>query len=58
MFFMLYVRIDMYMYMYMKVKIFIGICICICKLNMDFEEWVKYVIEICMILLFYFNSLG
>lgn len=54
MFFMLYVWIDMYMYMYMKVKIFIGIC----KLNMDFEEWVKYVIEICMILLFYFNSLG
>lgn len=40
----------------MKVKIFIGICNC--KLNMDFEEWVKYVIEICMILLFYFNSLG
>lgn len=53
---MLYVQIDMYMYRYMKVKIFIGICIC--KLNMDFEEWVKYVIEICMILLFYFNSLG
>lgn len=53
---MLYVQIDMYMYRYMKVKIFIGICIC--KLNMDFEEWVKYVIEICMILLFYFDSLG
>lgn len=53
---MLYVQIDMYMYRYMKAKIFIGICIC--KLNMDFEEWVKYVIEICMILLFYFNSLG
>lgn len=53
---MLYVQIDMYMYRYMKVKIFIGICIC--KLNMDFEEWVKYVIEICMILLFYFKSLG
>lgn len=51
---MLHARTDMYMYMYMKAKTFTGTC----KLNMDYEEWAKHVIEIFMILLFYFNSPG
>lgn len=49
---MLHAQTDMYMYRYMKAKTFTGTCTC--KLNMDSEEWAKHVIEICMILLFYF----
>lgn len=53
---MLHAQTDMYMYRYIKAKTFTGTCTC--KLNMDSEEWAKHVIEICMILLFYFKSPG